>query len=187
MMHMRLAYFLALLSLFSGCGRENPAVTPIRGNINGETLVQFTDFDCSGCKAVQPSVHALRISHPQIGIAFKSFPLSDTDAGIWKHLIGRCIFNQDRDSFWLYYDLMFSAEAPAVVKADSMAELLGLEARELSACAARAETKQAVLRDLEEGRKRGARGTPSFFFNGRMIEGYQTPEKMRQFVDDLRG
>lgn len=118
------------------------------------------------------------ISHPQIGIAFKSFPLNDTDTGIWKHLIGRCVFAQDRESFWLYYDLMFSNEAPAVVKADSIADLLGLDAGALSACAARPETKEAVLADLREGQKRGAGGTPSFFFKGRMIEGYQTPEKM---------
>ncbi len=183
MMQLRLAGFLTMLILLSACNREDASRTPIRGNVKGETLVQFTDFDCAGCKAVQPSVHALRISHPQIGIAFKSFPLNDTDTGIWKHLIGRCVFAQDRESFWLYYDLMFSNEAPAVVKADSIADLLGLDAGALSACAARPETKEAVLADLREGQKRGAGGTPSFFFKGRMIEGYQTPEKMRQFID----
>ncbi len=178
--------FLMSAVLAGACGREDASRTPIRGNAEGETLVQFTDFDCAGCKAVQPSVHALRISHPHIAIAFKSFPLSDTESGLWKHLVGRCVFNQDRDSFWLYYDLMFSSEAPAAVKTDHIAELLGLDAAALAACAKSLDTKEAVLADQLEGKKRGVGGTPSFFFKGRHVQGYQTPEQMRQFVNFSR-
>lgn len=176
---------VALAMLFAGSCNKTPfdlSEAPLRGNDRGDVLVQFTDFDCQSCKAVQASLNALRISHPEIAIAFKSYPLVEGEAGLRKHIIARCVFAQDKASFWLYYDLAFSDNAAAASDPKQTADVLGLDAQALAACAASQDAREAVLRDQREGQTHGVVGTPTFFFKGSRREGSLSAKDMRQFV-----
>jgi len=178
---------LVLLFFTCACSKTPFDLThaPQRGSGSGDILVQFTDFDCQSCKAVQPSLHALRISHPQVVLAFKSFPLVDSEAGIRKHLIARCVFEQDKESFWLYYDLAFSDNPGPAADDRQTAEMMNLDSQAMAQCIASPTTRQAVLRDQQEGQTSGVVGTPTFFFKGSRKEGLMSAKDMRQFVANL--
>jgi len=175
-------------TLLAGACNKTPfdlSEAPIRGNQGGDVLVQFTDFDCQSCKAVQPSLHALRISHPHIVLAFKSFPLVESEAGLRKHLIARCVFEQDKESFWLYYDLAFSDNPGPAADPGQTAEMMNLDSQAMTQCMASPTTRQAVLRDQQEGVAHNIGGTPTFFFKGVRKEGLMSAKDMRQFVANL--
>ena len=186
--HSLMAAGVFFATLLAGACNKTPfdlSEAPIRGNQGGDVLVQFTDFDCQSCKAVQPSLHALRISHPHIVLAFKSFPLVESEAGLRKHLIARCVFEQDKESFWLYYDLAFSDNPGPAADPGQTAEMMNLDSQAMTQCMASPTTRQAVLRDQQEGVAHNIGGTPTFFFKGVRKEGLMSAKDMRQFVANL--
>lgn len=168
-----------ILTLAS-CSRP-PADSPVRGS-GPLSLIQYTDYDCAACKASQPAVLALRVARPDVRLVFIGFPLSTTEQGLFKHILGRCIYRMDAQAFWMYYDLMFSDSRPARTDAAEMADLLQLDAAALQSCMREDSVKQGVLRDRKTAEDTGVVGTPTFVFEGRKIAGFVQPKALQEFI-----
>ncbi len=147
------------------------------------TIVEFADFECPACKDSLPVLRQLRdLYKDQVRLVYRDFPLSGHPQARPAAEAAHCAHEQGK--FWAYHDALF-AQAPDLKPSDYMvlAERLGLNPAEFTACLAGTRPKAAVARDLAEAQGLGLRGTPTFFINGRYLAGFQSLEALRRHID----
>ncbi len=147
------------------------------------TIVEFADFECPACKDSLPALRQLRdLYKDQVRLVYRDFPLSSHPQARPAAEAAHCAHEQGK--FWAYHDALF-AQAPDLKPSDYMAlaERLGLNPAEFTACLAGTRPKAAVARDLAEAQGLGLSGTPTFFINGRYLAGFQSLETLRRHID----
>ena len=147
------------------------------------TIVEFADFECPACKDSLPVLRQLRdLYKDQVRLVYRDFPLSGHPQARPAAEAAHCAHEQGK--FWAYHDALF-AQAPDLKPSDYMvlAERLGLNPAEFTACLAGTRPKAAVVRDLAEAQGLGLSGTPTFFINGRYLAGFQSLEALRRHID----
>jgi len=147
------------------------------------TIVEFADFECPACKDSLPVLRQLRdLYKDQVRLVYRDFPLSGHPQARPAAEAAHCAHEQGK--FWAYHDALF-AQAPDLKPSDYMvlAERLGLNPAEFTACLAGTRPKAAVARDLAEAQGLGLSGTPTFFINGRYLAGFQSLETLRRHID----
>jgi protein-disulfide isomerase len=159
---------------------------PIRGDEQAPvTLVEFSDFHCPFCKQVQPTLTALLDRYSRkVKLVFRDLPLRQLHPQAPRAAeAARCA--QDQGKFWDYHDVLF-AQAPKAGDDDlkQYATDVGLDREKFAGCLSENLHRGAVQRDIEEATKLGLEGTPSFFINGRFMNGAQPMEKFVQIIDE---
>jgi protein-disulfide isomerase len=155
------------------------------------TIVEYGDLQCSFCKQV---VTVVRQDIPReygrdVRIVFKDWPLWEMHPWAWDAAAaGRCIFKQNADAFWPYHDWAYDQQGrmnPEQFKkaAAAFAQTLKIDNAKYTACLADPDTRAEIERSLQEGRAVKVTGTPSFFINGRHVEGSQSFSQMKQYIN----
>ena len=154
---------------------RGPAAAPV-------TIFEWSDYQCPYCKRAQEVLARLQAEFPDtVKIAFKDFPLRSHDRALPAALAARCAGAQGR--YWEYHDLLFVAQ-PDFSRDELVgyARRLGLDASPFTDCLDSARFRDAVLADQREGLEAGVRATPTFFINGRKIEGALPLEDFREAI-----
>ena len=117
----------------------------------------------------------------QIRLVYKDFPLPSHKGARPAAEATRCAGKRGR--FWEYHDLLFMAQ-PAFSREDLLgyARRLELPQEPFVACLDSGQFREAVLKDMREGRSLGVSGTPTFFVNGQKFVGAQPLEAFREAV-----
>ncbi len=92
----------------------------------------------------------------------------------------------DQGKFWEMHDWLF--QNPRSINPDNVKQAardLGLDGSAFDACFDNQTPRSRIQQDFDEGRKWGARGTPTFFINGRVIGGLLPAEQFTQIIDAL--
>jgi protein-disulfide isomerase len=155
------------------------------------TIVEFGDLQCSFCKVV---VTVLRQEIPrdysrEVRIVFKDYPWEELHPWAWDAAAaGRCIFKQKGEAFWPYHDWAYDQQGrmnPEQFKkaAAAFVQTLKLDSAKFTACLADPETRVEIEREMQEGKVVKVTGTPSFFINGRHVEGSQSYSQMKQYIN----
>lgn len=147
------------------------------------TIIEFADFACPACKESLPVLRQLRDLYPdRVRFVYRDFPLAAHPQARPAAEAAHCAHEQGK--FWAYHDALF-AQAPDLKPSDYviLAERLGLNRAEFTACLAGTRPKAAVAKDLADAQNLGLSGTPTFFVNGRYLVGFQTLEALRQHID----
>lgn len=151
------------------------------------TIVEFSDFECPFCaRFANNTAPALRRQYGEkIRWIFVNNPLQSIhprayDAG----LAGECVAAQGK--FWDFYDVAFSGRY-SLSKPDLMAmgRDVGVDMEEYRSCFESAEYAEEMAEDIKEGQKFYILGTPTFFINGRRLEGAQPPEAFAAVIDSI--
>ena len=179
----------------SGPGPEHdygiavPASAPSRGSASGQIVIQtFSDFQCPFCSRVLPTVERIMQQYGnRVRFVWRNYPLPfHRDA----HLAAQAameVFQQRGDAgFWAYHDLLF-ANQRALGRAELetyAAQVGGVDMTRFRAALDSRTHAAAVDADMDAVRQAGARiGTPSFFINGRLLQGAQPFEAFRVAID----
>jgi protein-disulfide isomerase len=85
----------------------------------------------------------------------------------------------------LYEQLFEKQESLAKGKPLEFAKELGLDTAAIQTCSAAPQTNTAIQTDIEEGFRLGITSTPTFFINGRKIEGIQPLDAWTKIIDQL--
>ncbi len=86
----------------------NVAHQPSFGPANAAvTIVEFGDFECPSCRAEAPLLRELipKLFPNKVRIVFKDYPLESIHP--WARaasIAGRCVFRQNAQAFWKFYD-----------------------------------------------------------------------------------
>jgi protein-disulfide isomerase len=133
------------------------------------TIVEFGDFECPPCGRMAPIVDELLRSYgKQVRLVFRNSPLS-----IHPHARGAAeaaVAADAQGKFWPYAETLFrnqKALEPADLR--RYAAEVGLDRERFLKALAGDASAAAVVRDLREARRCGARGTPTFFVNGLLL------------------
>ncbi len=159
--------------------------SPVRGPADAlVTIVEFADFQCPYSKQAEAILRRLEARFPnKLRVAWKDYPLSaHPDADPAAQLAGEALRQKGVAGFWQAHDRLL-AMSPRVGRADleALARELGLNLAEARKAIATERYRDAVDADVEALARVGTSGTPTFFVNGRMIQG-EGEEELGQIV-----
>ncbi|MBN2358459.1 MAG: thioredoxin domain-containing protein [Deltaproteobacteria bacterium] len=152
---------------------RGPAAAPV-------TVVEFTDFECQHCARARQTLSALERRHSgEIRLCYKyrTIPLHmySRDAAEAAEAAKR------QGKFWPMHDLLF-ANQQALGPDDLVryAQEIGLDVDRFNADRFNDAVFTRVDQDEALASEAGVRGAPTFFFNGRRLEGAQPIEKFEE-------
>ena len=153
---------------------------PSRGPADAKvTVVEFSDFECPYCgqaweifeKQVYPQYA------DKVRFVFKQMPLTQIhpfaeDAAV----AAMCALQQGNDQFWKLYEGLFAQQGEITkenlpAKVEEIATAAGLDVPKLKDCMQGRKSLDAVKADQAEAAAVGVSGTPTFFVNGRRVQG----------------
>jgi protein-disulfide isomerase len=149
------------------------------------TLVEFSDFQCSFCKKfwadTLPKLKAFYVQQGQVQIIYRHFAIlgkfSEQAA-----MAADCAGEQEK--FWQYHDQLVANQGGLAFtqsKLQQHARELGLKTASFNRCLTSEKYRKKVEGETAIAASLGARGTPTFFVNGRLVVGAQ-PFKVFQNV-----
>jgi protein-disulfide isomerase len=174
--------------------RSTPAIAgvrvagrPSRGPENAKvTVVEFTDYECPFCKRhFNETYHALLDEYEgRIRYVVRNFPIATIHPSAPKAAeAAECAFEQGK--FWEYHDGLFGIAASLDVESlKQQATNVGLDRGRFDQCVDSGAKAQVVREDIEDGRRYGVTGTPTFFINGEKLVGARSLDGFRQIIDD---
>lgn len=156
---------------------KGPADAPIE-------LVEFSDFQCPFCQRAYPTVEqVLKAYEGRIRFVYRHLPLPNHPAARPAAEASACAGQQGQ--FWPFHDRLFANPnqlTDAGFKAHAAA--LGLDTAKFNACVDSHQTKAEVDRDLKDANDAGVSSTPSFFINGRSLDGAQPFAAFKRLIDE---
>lgn len=159
---------------------------PVRGGpATAVTIVEFGDFQCPFCRAVEPTLRALLANHPDgVRLVFRNMPLEGVHPNAM--LAARAGVCADRQGkFWEMHDEMFSHQDElSEPQLEQMAKHEGLRVSGFDACLRNQRTVEAVDEDAAVGIELGINSTPYFFINGRPLHGNVPAEQFESIIAD---
>jgi len=169
---------------------------PSRGPADAKvTVVEFSDFECPFCARAWEIFE--KEVYPQYGdkvrFVFKQMPLTQIhpfseDAAV----ATMCALQQGNDQFWKLYNGLFAAQNEITkenlpAKVEEIATAAGLDVPKLKDCLASRKSIDAVRADQQEAAAVGVNSTPTFFVNGRRVQGAQDANAFKQALDQALG
>lgn len=160
----------------------------IRGNHDAPVaIVEFSDFQCPYCGAVQPTLEQLLQEYPEdVGIIYRHFPLPSHDYAAKAAEASECA--SDQGMFWEYHDMLFQNQKSLDMNSlKGYAARLGLNSTAFNACLDSGVMSQRVRFAQDSGVENGVSGTPTFLINGRKIYGNQPYSVFKAEVEKALG
>jgi len=147
------------------------------------TLVECGDFDCPYCQRATKTIDRVLTDYPsQVSFFFAHNPLSFHPTA---EAAARAAVAADKQGkFWEMHDKLF-AEQDKRTETDflAFARELKLDEDKFKTDMAAAETAKLVADQRKLCQDNRATGTPSFFVNGRLLEGAQPYETFKAILD----
>lgn len=172
----------------------NVAHQPSFGPANAAvTIVEFGDFECPSCRAEAPLLRELipELFPNKVRIVFKDYPLESIHP--WARaasIAGRCVFRQNAQAFWKFYDWDYQNQDDTTVENLKSRVLAwaagnGLSSTQLESCIESKATDAEVTQNIDEGKTAGVRGTPTLFVNGVKSPSVQIPALQQMIEKEL--
>jgi protein-disulfide isomerase len=159
-----------------------PATGPARAAV---TLVEFTDYQCPFCARYFRETYdsLLRVNGNRLRYVVRNYPVNSLHPDAQKAAeAAECAFDQGK--FWEYHRVLFE-RSPKLAR-DSLthfAKRVGLDVSKFERCLDSGAKEAVVRRDLQDGRRYGVIGTPTFFVNGKILVGAQPLTVIQAEID----
>ena len=156
---------------------DERAQGPSRGAADKKfTFVEFADFQCPHCKAVQPVIEHLLTDFPQAHFVFENFPLTTLHSEAYKAATYSVCVAQlgGNDAFFKFADAVFAAQDGLTPQtsdstlADAVTKV-GLDAAKVGSCSYTSAAKAPVDASIKLGKDLDVNETPMLFIDGRQI------------------
>jgi protein-disulfide isomerase len=152
------------------------------------TIVEFADFQCSFCRKFWADTLAkLKESYVKQGkvrFVFRHFAIlgkfSEQAA-----MTADCAGEQGK--FWEYHDKLFANQGGLAFTQSKLQQYggeLGLKATNFKRCLTTEKYRKKVEGETAVAASLGARGTPTFFVNGRLMVGAQPFEAFQSLIEE---
>ena len=162
-----------------------PATIPTKGGDNAlVTIVEISDFQCPFCSRVGPTIKQIekeygdkvRIAWVNNALPFHKDARPAAIAGLAAHRQGK---------FWEMHDKLFANQRELTEdNFKKWAKELGLDVAKFEKDLKDPELGKQVDRDQKAANAVGARGTPAFFINGKLLSGAQPFANFKKEIDE---
>jgi len=145
--------------------------SPVKGRRDAPvTIVEFSDFQCPGCKTYLALVNQVLQLYPKdVKLVYKEFPLAEIHANA-VDAAKAALAAARQGKFWEMHDTMYqNQDALGMNELKQYAQNVGLDVLQWQKDFSSPEVQQQLTREAGEGRAAGVDSTPSFFVNGRRI------------------
>ncbi|MFM2421184.1 MAG: hypothetical protein RL385_5907, partial [Pseudomonadota bacterium] len=151
------------------------------------TIVEFSDFECPFCGRVLPTMQQIEKDYGnKVRVVWRNQPLPFHQNAMPAAMAAMEAWEQGKATkFWAMHDKLFENRS-ALTRPDleKYASELGLDVAKFKAALDTKKHEKAIQDDQAVAADVGARGTPSFFINGRPLRGAQPVEKFKEIIDD---
>ncbi len=156
-----------------------------RGNPRAPvTIVEFSDYTCGYCAKAETELARLQeIYKDKVQLILKDYPRMEASEKPLQ--AAHCAGEQGKQAE--YHRALF-ANQKALGQAETLNKLageVGLDAPRFAACLDEGRYAARVRQDKEDGDRAGVSGTPTFFINGRMLQGAQPLATFREVIDEV--
>ncbi len=147
------------------------------------TIVEFADFQCPFCAEAEPVLQqVLQIYSKEVKLVYRHFPLASHPQAKVAAEAAECAAQQGK--FWEYHaQLWANASQLSPGRLRALAEELRLDVQAFGTCLDTGKTRARIQQDLADGGEAGVTGTPTFFINGRILEGAQPFATFKRMID----
>jgi protein-disulfide isomerase len=168
-----------------------PAATasPSQGPASAPVVIQvFSDFQCPFCSRVEPTVHQF-MEHYQgrVRMIWRNYPLPFHQNAMPAAEAAAEVFHQrGAAAFWAYHDALFENQSDlSRATLERLAQAVpGINMAAFTASLDNHTHQAEIQADMDAVRTAGAEiGTPSFFINGRLVQGAQPIEAFNAAID----
>lgn len=156
---------------------------PSRGDLSAAvTVVEFTDFQCPACAAMQPVLEeVLKAYGNKVRFVVRDFPLAQHENAFKAAEAANAANAQGR--FFEYASLLFKRQnALDVASLKKYATELGLNRTRFDAALDQDTYAAEVKHDMDDGEIYGVSSTPTIFINGVMLKTLSA-EALREAID----
>jgi protein-disulfide isomerase len=156
---------------------------PSRGDANAPvTIVEFTDFQCPACAAMQPVLEEVLKSYGnKVRFVVRDFPLSLHANASKAAEAADAAYAQGK--FFEYAALLFKRQSALDVPSlKKYATELGLDRARFDAAVDGGTYAAEVQHDIDDGRMYGVESTPTIFVNGMVLKTLSA-EALRAVID----
>lgn len=149
-------------------------------------IVEFSDFQCPFCSRAAKTVTDLKKMYGnKIEFAFKQYPLPMHPNARPASEASLCVNAQSTDKFWKYHDKLFAnSDKLDGESLKKFAKEVGANEAEFQKCMDEKRFAKAVEEDMAYGNKIGVRSTPTFFVNGKAVQGAQPIEAFKEIIEE---
>jgi protein-disulfide isomerase len=161
--------------------------SPVRGPRDAlVTIVEAADFECPFCKRAAATMKEVQAAYGgKVRFVFKHNPLSMHQHAAVAAMVAEEARVQGGDAkFWAMHDALYELPALDAGSLTGAARSLGLAEKPLEATLAGGRYLDRIRRDQMLLNALGARGTPTFFVNGRKVVGAQPFPALKAVVDE---
>ena len=166
-----------------------PNDSPGKGPRNARVVIQeFSDFQCPFCSRVEPTVNQIMEEYgSRVRIVWRNYPLPFHENAMPAAQASWEVFRQGGEAkFWAYHAILFEHQS-ALSRADLETyaqQVGGINMTQFRQALDTNRHQARVQQDLDAVQEAGARiGTPSFFINGRLIQGAQPFDAFKAAID----
>jgi len=159
---------------------------PVIGSKDAKvTIIEFSDFQCPHCQKGSHLIKQIREKYNgKVKIAFRNFPMPFHSQAKGAAEASLCAKEQGNDYFWKMHDVMFDNQSK--LDPDSLNQLakkIGLNTSTFKTCLDSKKFQQYIQNDMDYAESIGVKATPTFFVNGRMINGAQPLEVFSEVIE----
>lgn len=160
---------------------------PQKGNENAKiTVVEYSDFQCPFCSRAAKIITELEKKYGnKLKVVFKNYPLPFHNQAKIAAEAAQCANEQGVKYFWKLHDAMFADQTK--LDRDNLfatAKKIGLKEDAFKVCLDSGKLRSVIESDIAEGQKLGIKSTPTFFINGKIINGAQPIEVFTEVIDE---
>jgi predicted DsbA family dithiol-disulfide isomerase len=164
-----------------------PGNSPSFGKADAKVnVIEFSDFQCPFCSRAADTLNQLKKKYgSKVKFTFKQFPLPIHKDARLAAEASMCVNDQGSDKFWKFHDLAFkNQDKLEKANLEKWAKDVGADSKKFTECLDSKKFTSIVQGELDEGSKAGISSTPTFFINGRLLEGAQPIEKFAVIIDE---
>ena len=153
----------------------------VLGNPNGSrTLVKFTDYGCTYCRASIPDVDRLIRENKDLKVVIREWPIFEGSEQAAR--MGLAAAKQGK--YAAFYHAMFEQGPPSEETIARAGQAAGLDMAAAQAFAKSNEASAELAANMAYAQQLGFTGTPSWIAGERILEGYVGHDRLAEAIAD---
>ena len=159
-------------------GRAFPGA--VLGNPEGKvTLVEFTDYGCTYCRASLPHVQQLIAANPELRVVVREWPIFDGSEEAGRMALAAA----KQGKFEAFHNAMFAQGPPNPARVEAAARSAGLDLEAARATAVSPEVDVEIAQNQGLAQQLGFTGTPSWVVGGQTMVGAVGIDGLQRGID----
>jgi protein-disulfide isomerase len=164
---------------------------PWKGTENAlVTIVESSEFQCPFCSRVNPTIKKVMDAYKgKVKVVFHHNPLRFHKQAMMAAIASHEVFKQKGNkAFWEYHDKLFANQKKIRSEGrkflEQAAKEVGVNMTKFKKALDEETHKQEIQKMKMRSRRLGARGTPTFFVNGRKLRGARPFPAFKALIDE---